>query len=63
MFYDRNEVSGWAEEAVHFNVANGLIVGSNGLLRPNDTITRAECATVVLRLLQNGGLIDIRTQA
>jgi hypothetical protein len=63
VFDDVVQVGSWAKNAVNFNVSNGLIVGSNNQLRPNDTITRAECAAVVLRLLQNAGLIDIRTKA
>lgn len=62
-FTDLEQVSAWALETVNFNVANGLIVGSNGVLRPNDTITRTECATVVLRLLQKAQMVDVRTQA
>ncbi|WP_207637156.1 S-layer homology domain-containing protein [Anaerovorax odorimutans] len=54
---DISQVSSWAEDAVSFNVSNGLIVGSDNQLRPTDTITRAECATVVLRLLKNTSLI------
>lgn len=60
-FKDSSKVSSWAEDAVAFNVSNGLAVGSDNQLRPTDTITRGECAAVVLRLLQKAGLIDIRT--
>ncbi len=60
-FTDGGEVSSWATEAVEFSVGSGLIVGSNGLLRPADEISRAETATVVLRLLQKAGMVDIRT--
>ena len=60
-FSDINEVSSWASVAVSFNLENGLIVGSDGQIRPNDTITRAESATVVLRLLQKAGLVDVRS--
>jgi len=41
--------------APKWNVGSGLIVGSGGLLRPNDNISRAESATVILRLLQKAG--------
>jgi len=60
-YSDMNEVSSWASDAVNFNLENGLIVGYGGQIRPNDTITRAETATVVLRLLQKDGLVDIRS--
>jgi hypothetical protein len=55
-------VENWARASVEYNVANGFIVGSNGMLRPGDNITRGETATVMLRLLQKSGLIDIRTK-
>lgn len=60
-FTDLEQVSAWALEAVSFNTANGLIIGSDGALRPNDGISRAETATVVLRLLQKSKLVDVRT--
>lgn len=60
-YSDMNEVSAWASDAVNFNLENGLIVGSGGQMQPHDTITRAETATVVLRLLQKDGLVDIRS--
>lgn len=61
-FSDASAVSGCALEAAQFNVGSGLIVGSNGQLKPISKITRAESATVILRLLQKAGLVDIRTQ-
>ncbi len=62
VFADISLVKSWSEESVGFNVGNGLIVGSGNLLRPADTITRAESATVILRLLQKSGLIDVKTE-
>ncbi len=59
-FTDAGEVDSWALDAVRFNVGTGLIVGSSGSLNPNDPITRAETATVILRLLQKAVLIDTR---
>jgi hypothetical protein len=61
-FSDFADVSGWAAEDAAYNLNNGLIVGSYGLIRPNDNITRAETATVVLRLLQKSSLVDERTK-
>ena len=61
-FTDASAVAAWAEAAAQFNVGSGLIVGSSGAIKPTDNITRAESATVVLRLLQKAGLVDIRTQ-
>ena len=51
----------WAQGAAKWNVGSGLIVGSGGLLRPSDNISRAESATVILRLLQKAGLVDVRS--
>ena len=61
-FEDYSKVSEWAKEAVAFNVGSGLIMGSNNRLCPQNTITRAESMTVVLRMLQKAELIDVRTQ-
>jgi hypothetical protein len=52
----------WTNTA-QYNVGSGLIVGDNGYLRPNADITRGEAATVVLRLLQTAGLVDVRSAA
>jgi hypothetical protein len=60
-FTDAGSVSSWAKDAVSFNVASGLIVGSDGKLNPTNNITRAETAAVILRMLQHSGLIDVRT--
>ena len=59
-FSDGNQIGSWALDAVKFNVGSGLIVGSNGKLRPHDEISRAETAAVVLRLLRKAELIDVR---
>lgn len=61
-FADRNEVGAWAADGVAFNLANGLIVGSDGKISPKETITRAETATVLLRLLQKAELVDVRAE-
>ena len=60
-FSDASSVAAWAKTAAQFNVGSGLIVGSNGTIRPTASITRAESATVILRLLQKSGLVDIRS--
>ncbi|MEA4893726.1 MAG: S-layer homology domain-containing protein [Oscillospiraceae bacterium] len=62
-FTDAASVGTWAQSAAKWNVGSGLIVGYSGLLRPNDSISRAESATVILRLLQKTGLVDVRTEA
>ena len=62
-FKDASKVSNWAQDAVAFNVENGLIVGSNGQIKPQDTITRAESMVAILRLLQKSNLIDVKIEA
>ena len=62
-FTDAGSVGTWAQGAAKWNVGSGLIVGSGGLLRPNDNISRAESATIILRLLQKTGLVDVRSEA
>ena len=62
-FTDSASVGAWAQDAARFSVGSGLIMGSNGKLAPNENISRAQTAVVVLRLLQKAGLVDVRTQA
>lgn len=39
----------WAESYIEQAAARGLIVGYQGLYRPGDTMTRAECVTILYR--------------
>ena len=48
-FADRESVSGWAVSAMNWAVGQGLVEGSNGLLRPKATATRAKAATILMR--------------
>ena len=41
----------WATEALTNAVNNGLIGGSDGYIRPDDPMTRAEMATILKRFL------------
>lgn len=51
-FRDRNQVSDWAREAMEWAVGSGLIAGvTDTTLVPNGTATRAQCATILMRLL------------
>ena len=59
-FSDVAQVSSWAMDAVKFNVGSGLIEGNDGKLMPQDNISRAQAAVVVLRLLQQAELVDTR---
>jgi len=49
-FSDRGEVSDWAEEAMHWAVYTGLIVGTSPTtLSPQGTATRGQAATILVR--------------
>lgn len=61
-FNDLENISAWAREAVVWNLNNTLMTGTNGKVRPKDSMTRAEVAAVVLRLLQQSGLVDIKSK-
>ncbi|HZK61455.1 MAG TPA: S-layer homology domain-containing protein [Anaerovoracaceae bacterium] len=41
--------SNWSTKALENAVNNGLLVGDNGKIMPNDNLTRAQMATVVNR--------------
>lgn len=53
-FTDKSEVSTYALEAVKWAVGTGLISGKNDgtKLAPQDSMTRAECATVITQFMQ-----------
>ncbi|WP_217596362.1 S-layer homology domain-containing protein [Cohnella sp. GbtcB17] len=57
VFNDGAKVSGWARMQVAYAVKAGLLKGSGGRLNPGATATRAEAATVLLRVLEAQGKI------
>jgi hypothetical protein len=58
-FGDRDAVSGWALDSVAKCVKTGIVTGrDNGRIAPLDSITRAEAAIMVRRLLISSGLIN-----
>ncbi|MDI4643911.1 S-layer homology domain-containing protein [Cohnella hashimotonis] len=57
VFNDGAKVSGWARMQVAYAVKAGLLKGSGGRLHPGATATRAEAATVLLRVLEAQGKI------
>ena len=61
-FADADSVGSWAKDAVQWNVGSGLIQGIHGKLNPTANITRAESATIILRLLQKASLVDVRSK-
>jgi hypothetical protein len=50
-FADYEAVSRWAREGVSWAVGAGLISGVNGQIAPTTTLTRAQIATMLERLL------------
>ncbi|MCC8161399.1 MAG: S-layer homology domain-containing protein [Oscillospiraceae bacterium] len=50
-FTDSADVSEYASEAVKYLVGEGLIQGSDGMLRPLEGLTRAETATILVNAL------------
>lgn len=51
-FTDKASVSAWAVPAMNWAVGQGLIEGSNGLLRPQANAPRAEVAAILMRFAQ-----------
>ena len=51
-FTDKVSVSAWAVPAMNWAVCQGLIEGSNGLLRPQANASRAEVAAILMRFAQ-----------
>jgi len=52
-FTDYGNMSDWAQEAMRWSVYTGLITGTTPTtLSPQDTVTRAQCATILMRYMQ-----------
>ncbi len=51
-FTDASDISAWAVSAMQWAVGQGLIQGSNGLLRPQANASRAEVATILMRFCE-----------
>ncbi|EGD46469.1 Na-Ca exchanger/integrin-beta4 [Ruminiclostridium papyrosolvens DSM 2782] len=56
-FADSGNISKWAREGAAISVNGGLFVGNKGMLNPKNNVTRAESATVIIKLLKNAHLI------
>ena len=53
-FLDGNQVSDWAARAVEWACAEGLLTGKDdGRLDPQGQASRAEVATILMRLLES----------
>ena len=46
---DANNVSEWANEAMHWMIMKGIINGMGGRLKPQSSATRAQTATMFMR--------------
>lgn len=53
VFTDGDQVQSWYVEGVQWAVSTQLMNGSNGYLRPRDSASRAECATMLMRWLES----------
>ena len=51
-FSDAASVSSYAENAMQWAVANGIVNGSNGKLNPQNNATRAEVAAILMRFCE-----------
>ncbi|SEL75534.1 Listeria/Bacterioides repeat-containing protein [Paenibacillus sp. cl141a] len=56
-FQDRAELASWAKGAAAEVVHSGLMSGYDARLRPRSDMTRAETATILLRMLSASGMI------
>lgn len=58
-FMDADEVADWAKQDVSKAVQEGLLIGTpGGKFQPKQAVTRAEAATVILRLLLKTEMIN-----
>ncbi|MNY80031.1 hypothetical protein D3C86_2209160 [compost metagenome] len=58
-FGDGDQVSEWAKQAMVSAVGAGIFSGSTGnQLAPDASLTRAETATIIARLLYQSGLVQ-----
>ena len=52
-FPDEKRISAYATDAVAWAVGEGLILGSDGMLLPQDSVTRAQVAAILMRFIEN----------
>ena len=46
-FADSSSVASWGQEAMKWAIANKLITGMNGKIKPNESASRAQAATII----------------
>ena len=54
-FPDYQSVTGFAEEAVEWAVAKGIITGDQGRIQPQKGASRADTATMIMRYVKMYG--------
>ena len=57
-FEDGSMVSDYAKSAVSVMAQKGIVVGSEGYFRPTDSLSRAEAAMVLMRLMKEVGIYE-----
>lgn len=56
-FSDAKGIESWAEQNVAACVKSDIIKGSEGLIKPKDSVTRAEVAAIIKRILKKARMI------
>lgn len=55
-FLDSDEIPQWALESVKAVFAHNVMIGDDkGMFNPNNSLTRAECSTIIYRILNSEG--------
>ncbi|WP_163853043.1 invasin domain 3-containing protein [Paenibacillus elgii] len=58
VYADRDQIGGWASDAIRTAIDAGLVNGYGDELRPQKSLTRAETAVLIYRMLLQAGFID-----
>uniref|UniRef100_UPI000248DFBC invasin domain 3-containing protein n=1 Tax=Paenibacillus elgii TaxID=189691 RepID=UPI000248DFBC len=58
VYADRDQIGGWASDAIRTAIDAGLVNGYGNELRPQKSLTRAETAVLIYRMLLQAGFID-----
>ncbi|WP_179223577.1 invasin domain 3-containing protein [Paenibacillus tyrfis] len=58
VYTDRDRIGGWASDAIRTAIDAGLVNGYGNELRPQKSLTRAETAVLIYRMLLKAGFID-----
>lgn len=58
-FKDKDKVAGYAQTATATLVSQGLVSGSSGAIDPKGTLTRAQMASLIYRLMEHTPITDI----